>query len=333
VARHLITGGAGFIGSHLAEHLLDRGEQVTVFDNLSTGRFKNIAHLSGDAGFRCVVDDIRNERLTEELIRDSDYVHHLGASVGVRLVIERPTEALVNNVVSTEIVLRNASRYRRPVLIVSTSEVYGKSTQDVFREEDDRVMGSTDKSRWGYATSKALDEFLALAYHQETGLSVTIIRLFNIVGPRQTGRYGMVIPNFVRQALTEQDITVFGDGSQVRCFAHVKEIVPAIATLVTHRGAYGRAFNLGSPQPVTIRELAERVLAITGSRSRLRFIPYGEAYPPGFEDVSRRVPSIERLDRLIGFSPRLSLDEILADVIEDIKGQLGAGDLAHARVS
>lgn len=317
MATHLITGGAGFIGSHLADYLLQRGEQVIVIDNLTTGRFSNIEHLEGRNGFQCFIEDIRDESLIDALIRQSDRVYHLAASVGVRLIIDRPTESLINNIVSTEKVLRSASRYRKPVLITSTSEVYGKSTKHGFSETDDRIMGPTDKARWGYANSKATDEFLAMAYYQETRLPVVITRLFNTVGPRQTGQYGMVIPNFVSQALRGLPITVHGDGQQTRCFGHVKDIVPAIAELLTRPAAFGKVFNLGSNREVSIQQLAELVVKLTNSKSDIIYIPYDEAYPPGFEDMQKRVPDISRVASLIGFRPSRSLEDIIRDVIDD----------------
>jgi UDP-glucose 4-epimerase len=317
MAKHLITGGAGFIGSHLADYLLQRGETVVVVDNLSTGRYSNIEHLEGRAGFQCYVEDVRHETLTDELIRQCDRVYHLAASVGVRLIIDKPTESLINNIVGTERVLRSASRYRKPVLIASTSEVYGKSAKTAFSETDDRIMGTTDKARWGYANSKATDEFLAMAYYQETRLPVIIVRLFNTVGPRQTGQYGMVIPNFVGQALRGVPITVHGDGEQTRCFAHVKDIVPALAELFSHPGAFGKVFNLGSDREISIRQLAELIVEKTNSTSKIHYIPYDEAYPPGFEDMQRRVPNISRVSSLIGYRPAKTLEDIIADVVED----------------
>lgn len=322
MAKHLITGGSGFIGSHLAELLLNRGEQVSVIDNLSTGRFSNIAGLERNERFRCFVDDVRNEDLIEELIRDADFVYHLAASVGVRMIIERPTETIINNIMGTEIVLKNACRYRKPLLITSTSEVYGKSERPTFREDDDRIMGATCKSRWGYAESKAIDEFLALAYFSEKHLPVAIVRLFNTVGPRQTGRYGMVIPTFVRQALLDEPIGVFGDGSQTRCFAHVLDVVPVLAELVTRSDAYGSVVNVGSQEEISIKSLAERVIAMTNSNSKIRLIPYTQAYPPGFEDMERRMPDLSRVRALTGYSNNYRLDRILEDVVADVREQL-----------
>jgi UDP-glucose 4-epimerase len=262
--------------------------------------------------------------LIDELIRDCDRVYHLAASVGVRLIIDKPTESLINNIVSTERVLRSASRYRKPILITSTSEVYGKSKQESFSEGDDRIMGATDKARWGYANSKSTDEFLAMAYYQETRLPVVIVRLFNTVGPRQTGQYGMVVPNFVSQALRGFPIPVHGDGSQTRCFCHVKDVVPALVELMTRQKAYGSVYNIGSDHEISIRDLAELVVKKTGSKSEIRYIPYAEAYPEGFEDMQRRVPSLKRVFSLIGFRPSRSLDDILADVIQEQKTKVPA---------
>jgi UDP-glucose 4-epimerase len=324
MATHLITGGAGFIGSHLADYLLERGENVLIIDNLSTGNYGNIEHLDGRAGFRCYIEDVRHETLIDELIRQCDRVYHLAASVGVRLIIDKPTESLINNIIGTERVLRSASRYRKPVLITSTSEVYGKSSQKTFVESDDRIMGATDKARWGYANSKATDEFLAMAYYQETRLPVVIVRLFNTVGPRQTGQYGMVVPNFVYQALRGLPITVYGDGSQTRCFCHVKDVVPPLVELLTRQGAHGKVFNIGSDTEISIGELAELVVKKTGSKSEIRFIPYEDAYPPGFEDMQRRMPDLKRALALIGFRPIRSLEDILKDVIEEQKARISA---------
>jgi UDP-glucose 4-epimerase len=329
--KHLITGGAGFIGSHLADYLIQKGDEVSIIDNLSTGRFSNIAHLETERRFRCIIDDVRNQPLVEQLIRDVDCVYHLAASVGVRLVIEHPTDALINNVVGTEIVLKNACRYRRPILIASTSEVYGKSRNLQFQEDDDCVMGPTCKSRWGYATSKAIDEFLALAYFQEKHLPVVIIRLFNTVGPRQTGRYGMVIPNLVRQALLNEPLTVFGDGNQSRCFGHVRDIVPVLADLISRATAYGSVFNVGTQEEVTINALATRIIEMTGSTSKIRYIPYYLAYPHGFEDMERRVPSLTRLQNLTQYQPYYMLDDILRDVIWDVRKELGSKENSLSR--
>jgi UDP-glucose 4-epimerase len=324
MATHLITGGAGFIGSHLADYLIERGESVVVIDNLTTGNYANIEHLENRAGFRCYIEDVRHEEMIDDLVRQSDKVYHLAASVGVRLIIDKPTESLTNNIVGTERVLRSASRYRKPIFIASTSEVYGKSTKAVFSEGDDTVMGATDKARWGYANSKATDEFLSMAYYQETRLPVVIARLFNTVGPRQTGQYGMVIPNFVNQALRGLPITVHGDGSQTRCFGHVKDVVPAIVELITRPIAFGKVFNIGNNQEVSIRQLAEMIIKKTGSKSEIKTIPYDQAYPPGFEDMQRRVPDISKLGALIGYRPTRNLDAILDDVIQEQSTKLAA---------
>jgi UDP-glucose 4-epimerase len=326
MARHLITGGAGFIGSHLTDFLISRGESVTIIDNLSTGRFKNVAHLERHERFKCIIDNVSNEHLTEELIREADCIYHLAASVGVRLIIERPTDAIVNNVLGTEIVLRNACRYRKPILIVSTSEVYGKSRESVFSEDSDCVMGPTSRSRWGYATSKAIDEFLALAYFQEKQLPTVVVRLFNTVGPRQTGHYGMVIPNLVQQALLNQSLTVFGNGAQTRCFAHVRDVVPTLVDLISRPDTAGLVFNLGTQEEVSIKHLAERILQLTGSRSSITYVPYRQAYPPGFEDMERRVPDLSRLKRFTGYEPKYHLDDILRDVFHDIEQKLQLQD-------
>jgi UDP-glucose 4-epimerase len=331
MATHLITGGAGFIGSHLADELVGRGENVVVIDDLSTGKYTNIAHLEGTPGFQCFIEDVRHEALIDELIRHCDRVYHLAASVGVRLIIQKPTESLINNIVGTERVLRSASRYRKPVLITSTSEVYGKSTKEHFSESDDRVMGATDKARWGYANSKATDEFLAMAYYQETRLPVVIVRLFNTVGPRQTGQYGMVIPNFVAQALGGLPLTVHGDGAQTRCFCHVKDVVPALVDLLAQPAAFGKVFNLGSDAEVSIRALAQLVIKKTGSNSLIRYVPYDEAYPPGFEDMQRRVPDLKRVAALIGFRPKRTLDDILAEVIQEMSRHLGKARTGEQR--
>ncbi len=330
MARNLITGGAGFIGSHLADHLLELGEQVVIIDNLSTGRFANVEHLEGRPGFECLIDDIRNEALLEDLIRRTDRVFHLAASVGVRLIIQKQTESLINNLVGTELVLRAASRYRRPLLIASTSEVYGKSQKPRFAESDDRLMGPTDTARWAYANSKATDEFLALAYYRETRLPVVIARLFNTVGPRQTGEYGMVIPNFVTQALQGVPVTVYGDGSQTRCFAQVRDVVPAVTQLLAHPGSFGQVFNVGCDEEVSIQGLAERVIQKTGSASSILLVPYDKAYPRGFEDMERRVPDLGKIGRHLGYRPRLTLDAILEDVIREVR-ERGRGAKAGTR--
>jgi UDP-glucose 4-epimerase len=314
--RALITGGAGFIGSHLAEALLEQGHQVTVLDDLSTGSFDNIAHLKGRAGFRYTIDTVMNEPVLAELVDQCDVVYHLAAAVGVRLIVEAPVRTLETNVHGTEVVLKAAAKKQRLVVVASTSEVYGKSDAVPFREDGDIALGPTVKHRWAYACSKALDEFLALAYWKEKRLPVIIVRFFNTVGPRQTGRYGMVVPNFVRQALAGEPITVFGDGTQTRCFTYVGDVVGALTAIVTREAAYGNVYNVGNTEEISILGLAERVKALTKSTSPIVTIPYDQAYESGFEDMPRRVPELARIRALIGYEPRVALDEILRLVIE-----------------
>lgn len=315
IQRVLITGGAGFIGSHLAEKLLDSGMQVAVLDDLSTGRFENIAHLVGRPGFSFAIDSITNAIVLDRLASESDAIIHLAAAVGVKLVVERPVHTIETNIMGAEAVLKAAARYRAKVLIASTSEVYGKGVRAPFREDDDVVLGPTSRNRWAYAASKMVDEFLALAYHQKYDLPVVVVRLFNTVGPRQTGRYGMVIPRFVQQALAGKPITVYGDGSQSRCFCDVSDTVRALEALLLTEQAVGQVFNVGSTEEVTILELAQRVKKLTGSASPITFIPYDKAYAPGFEDMQRRVPDTTRIQTTIGWQPRHDLNSILRRVI------------------
>jgi UDP-glucose 4-epimerase len=312
----LITGGAGFIGSHLSDALLDGGHEVLVLDDLSTGSIDNIAHLKGRAGFEYFIDTVDNEPLLAELIDRSDVVFHLAAAVGVKLIVEQPVHTIETNVHGTEVVLKHANKKKKLVVIASTSEVYGKSEDVPFREDSDLVLGPTPKHRWAYACSKAIDEFLALAYWKERKLPVIIVRFFNTVGPRQTGAYGMVIPNFVRQALAGEPITVFGDGRQTRSFSHVADIVGALLKLVVEPRAIGQVVNIGNTQEVSIGVLAERVRELSRSNSPIKLIPYDEAYEAGFEDMPRRVPDLTKIEGLIGYRPRYSLDDILAQVIE-----------------
>jgi UDP-glucose 4-epimerase len=314
--RALITGGAGFIGSHLADALLAAGHQVSVLDDLSTGSFDNIVHLKGQPGFQYTIDTVMNEPVLAEMVDQCDVVYHLAAAVGVRLIVESPVRTIETNVHGTEVVLKHAAKKQRTVVIASTSEVYGKSEAVPFREDGDIALGATVKHRWAYACSKAIDEFLALAYWKEKRLPVIIVRLFNTVGPRQTGRYGMVVPNFVRQALAGEPITVFGDGSQTRCFTFVGDVVGALAAIVGHPQALGDVFNLGNTEEISIRALAERVKALTRSDSPIVTVPYDQAYESGFEDMPRRVPDIGKIHDLIGYEPQVSLDEILRLVIE-----------------
>jgi UDP-glucose 4-epimerase len=315
VMRALITGGAGFIGSHLAEELLRRGNEVLIIDDLSTGSIENIEHLRGQAGFRYVVDTVMNRPLLAEMVDQCDTIFHLAAAVGVRLIVESPVRTIETNVRATELVLELASKKRKKVLITSTSEVYGKSQSLPFSEQDDLLIGPPDKGRWSYACSKAIDEFLALAYWREKKLPTIIVRLFNTIGPRQTGHYGMVAPTFIRQALADQPLTVFGDGTQSRCFGWVGDIVDALIALAEHPDAIGKVFNIGHNQEVTIRELAERVISLTHSRSSIQIIPYDQAYEAGFEDMHRRIPSLERIQKLIGYKPTKTLDQILEAII------------------
>ena len=319
--RALITGGAGFIGSHLAEALLAAGHQVFVIDNLSTGSIQNIEPLKAHAAFKYVVGDITNEPLLAELVDDCDVVFHLAAAVGVKLIVEEPVRTIETNVHGTEVVLKHANKKKKLVIFASTSEVYGKSTDVPFHEDADLVLGPTPKHRWAYACSKAIDEFFALAYWKERKLPVVIVRFFNTVGPRQTGRYGMVIPNFVRQALAGQPITVHGDGSQTRSFCHVRDVVGALLRLIDEPRAVGEVFNVGNSQEISIMALAERVRALTSSGSPIVTIPYDQAYESGFEDMPRRVPDLSKIHGLVGYEARTDLDAILADVIDDFRRQ------------
>ena len=312
----LITGGAGFIGSHLSDALLHSGHEVLVIDNLSTGSIDNIAHLKGRSGFEYFIDTVGNEPLLAELIDRSDVVFHLAAAVGVKLIVEQPVATIETNLHGTEVVLKHANKKKKLVVLASTSEVYGKSEAVPFREDADLVMGPTPKHRWAYACSKAIDEFLALAYWKERRLPVIIVRLFNTVGPRQTGTYGMVIPNFVRQALAGEPITVFGDGRQMRSFSHVADIVGALLKLAGEPKAIGQVINIGNTQEVSIRALAERVRQLSGSNSSIKLVSYDEAYESGFEDMPRRVPDLTKIEGLIAYRPRYSLDDILTQVIE-----------------
>ena len=314
--RALITGGAGFIGSHLADSLIQQGHEVTIIDDLSTGSMENFAHLQAMPHFRFAVESIMNEAVMDRLVSECDVIYHLAAAVGVELIISKPVEVIERCVLGSDVVLKTANRYRKPVLLTSTSEIYGKNTQVPFNEEADRVLGATTRSRWSYSCSKAIDEFLALAYHKEKGLPVVIVRLFNTVGPRQTGRYGMVLPRFVEAAMKDEPITVFGDGSQSRCFCHVSDVVRALGELATHRAAIGQVFNLGSSQEVSILGLAERVKQIVGSSSEIVTVPYSEAYEEGFEDMARRVPDLGKIEKLIGYRPKVELDQIIRSIWE-----------------
>ena len=319
----LITGGAGFIGSHLAERLLAAGHRVLVIDDLSTGRFANIAPLKGHERFQYHIDSITNESLLAELVDQADRVFHLAAAVGVMLIVEHPVSSIETNIYGTELVLKLAAKKRRRVLLTSSSEVYGKGAKAPFGEEDDCVLGPTTKARWSYACSKAIDEFLALAYARERGLPAVVVRLFNTVGPRQVGRYGMVVPRFVRQALSGGPITVFGDGQQSRCFCHVADVVDGLVRLMGTDAALGQVFNLGSDTEVTIDDLAERVRAMVGGPIEIVHVPYSEAYEAGFEDLRRRTPDLGKVRALLGYEPTRTLDDILREMIEYARGEEG----------
>ena len=317
----LVTGGAGFIGSHLADALLARGYRVLAIDDLSTGRLSNIEHLLGREDFHFARASIMDEIVLDRMTSESDVVVHLAAAVGVQLIIQRPVHTIETNVMGTEVVLRAALRYRCRVLLASTSEVYGKGSRIPFAEEDDVLLGATDTHRWAYAASKMLDEFLGLAYVHEYGLEVVPFRLFNTVGPRQTGHYGMVIPRLMKQALRGEPLTVYGDGTQSRCFCDVEDVITALLILLERADTPGRLFNVGSTEEVTILELAERIRRVTKSRSEVRLVPYTEAYGPGFEDMQRRVPDTTRLRELAGWKPTRSLDETLGRVRDSLRAR------------
>lgn len=312
----LITGGAGFIGSHLAEALLARGDTVYIIDDLSTGSIRNIDHLKSNPRFHYTIDKVENVPVVAELVDRADVVFHLAAAVGVRLVVESPVRTIETNLRGTEIILAQANKKKRPVFFASTSEVYGKREQQPCREDDDLIIGPTTKGRWSYACSKAMDEFLALAYCRERGLPVVIGRFFNTVGPRQTGRYGMVLPTFVRQALAANPITVFGDGEQSRCFGYVGDVVCAVIKLMETPAAVNQVFNIGSDREITINELAAHIKEVTRSSSAIVHIPYDQAYAEGFEDMRRRVPDLSKIRQLIGYEPEVGIDEIIARVVE-----------------
>jgi UDP-glucose 4-epimerase len=321
--RALITGGCGFIGSHLAEALLGRGDAVTVVDNLSTGRFDNVAHLVGQPGFAFAIENIMNETVMDRLISECDIIYHLAAAVGVELIVSDPVRVIETNINGCEAVLRIGARYRKKVVLASSSEIYGKSKKVPFREDDDRVLGSTSRSRWSYACSKAMDEFLALAYAKQLSLPVVVLRFFNTVGPRQSGRYGMVVPRFVQQALRGDPITVYGDGQQSRCFTAVVDVVRAVIALADEPAAEGEAFNVGSTEEVTIEALARKVVEVAGGHSPVIFVPYDEAYEAGFEDMRRRVPDISKIRALVGWEPRLGLERILQGVVAYYRDKMG----------
>ena len=326
----LITGGAGFVGSHLADKLLGEGHEITVIDDLSTGRYANIAHLEDHDRFRLIIDTVLNAKLMEELIRETDRVYHMASAVGVRLIMEQPVKTIETIFHGTDVVLGNCSKYRKRVLIPSTSEVYGKGLTLPFKEEDDLLTGATDKHRWAYACAKTLDEFLALAHFKETQLPVVVARLFNTVGPRQTGQYGMVVPRFVHAAIKNEAIETHGDGSQSRCFGHVADVVNGLTKLIETPACFGQVVNIGNEAEVSINDLAKKAIAMTGSTSELKYIRYSEAYGPGFEDMQRRVPSLEKAKRLIGYQPTRTLEDIINDVAGEFRAQAAPSTL-HAQ--
>ncbi|HEX3280229.1 MAG TPA: GDP-mannose 4,6-dehydratase [Pyrinomonadaceae bacterium] len=319
--RVLITGGAGFIGSHLADAYLQRGDEVLIIDDLSTGTIENIRHLKNNPRFQYTIDSVHNQPVTAELVDQCDVVVHLAAAVGVKLIVESPVRTIETNVRGTEVVLALANKKQKRVLVASTSEVYGLSTDVPFKEDGNLVMGATSKGRWSYACSKAIDEFLALAYWREKKLPTTIVRLFNTVGPRQTGRYGMVIPTFVRQALAGRPITVYGNGKQTRCFGYVGDVVGALIKLLDTTDSVGQVYNIGSSEEISIAKLAEKIKELTNSDSEIVFVPYDEAYEEGFEDMPRRVPDTSKIKRLVGFEPKMKLDGILQSVIDYHSGR------------
>jgi len=319
----LITGGAGFIGSHLADSYLKQGDEVIILDDFSTGSKENIAHFQENKAVKVVEGSVLDSRTVDPLMAECDICYHLAAAVGVYTIVEKPLNSLMTNIKGTEVVLEKADKYKKKILVASTSEVYGKSNKFPFKEHEDTIMGATEKSRWSYAYAKAMDEFMALAYHKEKDLPVIVMRFFNTVGPRQTGRYGMVIPNFVRQALKNEDITIFGDGHQSRCFTYVGDVVEAIMLLMQEKKAEGQIFNVGNNKEISIEDLAKLIIEKTGSSSKLKYIPYDEAYPLGFEDMERRIPDLSKIKSLIAFQPKVELDEILEMVIDHKKVKLG----------
>ncbi len=319
--HYLITGGAGFIGSHLADKLIGEGHKVTVLDNLSTGKHENVKHLDGNQNFQLVVGTILNEYLVDKLTERCDAIFHLAAAVGVELIINHPLDSLTTNIKGSEMVLEMAYRYYKKVLITSTSEIYGKNIQGPLKEDQDRILGSPLKSRWSYSTAKAVDEMLAYVYWKEKNVPTIIVRLFNTVGPRQSEAYGMVLPRFVKQALEARDITIYGTGKQSRCFLHVKDVVGALTKLIDNPGALGQVFNIGSQEEISMEDLAKKIIDVTKSRSRIVYIPYEEAYEEGFEDMERRIPDTSKIHNLIGFRPTIDLKDIIQAVVNYTKGK------------
>lgn len=318
----IVTGGAGFIGSHLCEHLLAAGHNVIVIDDLSTGQLSNIQHLISKSNFKFIKASVRDEYLMREVIEDGDCIYHLAAAVGVNLIVERPVHTIETNIHGTEVVLSTANQFGKKVLITSTSEVYGKNENVPFKEDDDTVLGSTKFSRWSYACSKAIDEFLALAYHRQYDLSVVIVRLFNTIGPRQTGRYGMVVPRFVDWALTNEPLMIYGTGKQSRSFTYISDVITALTSLMEYDKANGEVFNVGSQEEITIEALADKVLKLTGSKSKKKCIPYSEAYGQGFDDMQRRLPCLKKINKAIGYQPKVSLEQMLEQIIADKRGKI-----------
>ena len=321
---YLITGGSGFIGSHLVEALLARGETVVAFDNLSTGRLRNLDHLGTHPNLRFVHGSVLDELAVDEVMHRCDVVVHLAAAVGVKLIVEEPLRSFTTNIRGTEIVIEAAFRHRRPILLASTSEIYGKNTDVPLTEDDDRVLGATTTARWAYSTAKAVDEILAYAYHRERGLPTTVVRLFNTVGPRQSPSYGMVMPRLARQAVAGKPLTIYGNGTQSRCFCHVSDVVNALMALLDNPAAVGRVFNVGSQEEISILGLAEKIIERTNTGSTIQLIPYGEAYPSGFEDMQRRVPSLDRIRSLTGWQPKRTLDDILTETIAEAAAESAA---------
>jgi UDP-glucose 4-epimerase len=321
--KYLITGGAGFVGSHLADKLHREGHDIVVIDDLSTGRYSNVAHLEGKERFQLIIGTVLNDPMMERLIRQTDRVFHMASAVGVKLIMEQPVKTIETIFGGTEIILKYCSRYRKRVLIPSTSEVYGKGVSVPFSETDDVVTGATSKHRWAYACAKALDEFLALAHWKETRLPVVVVRLFNTVGPRQTGQYGMVVPNFIKSALKNEPLTIHGNGTQSRCFGHVLDVIEGLARLPENPECFGQVINIGNDEEVSILDLAKRTIEMTGSKSEIKYISYDEAYGDGFEDMQRRVPNLAKANKLIGYKPTRTLVNIIEDVSEQFRGELG----------
>jgi UDP-glucose 4-epimerase len=329
----LITGGAGFIGSHLTDALLSAGHEVTIIDDLSTGKLENIAHVRNFPNFHFAIETIMNQTVMDRLVSECDVIYHLASAVGVELIVNRPVEVIERCILGTDVVLKIANRYKKRVLLTSTSEIYGKNTKTPFNEEDDRLLGPTTKSRWSYSCSKAIDEFLALAYFKEKNLPIIIVRLFNTIGPRQTGQYGMVVPRFIGQAMSNEPLTVYGDGSQSRCFCYVSDVVQALILLMNHSDAVGQIFNIGSTEEITITNLAKRVKNVVGSNSEIVYVPYNEAYEFGFEDMQRRVPDTRKIQKIVGWKPTVKLSEMLYAIADHLKNRQNQGNHLNKMVA